>query len=179
MGFSDKAGGDKKGGAFDQGNNDLRQFPVGTRKFSGVPFKILDPADNEGKSIIVLRGEARNYFPDSVKGIKVDAKAKCLYFLHTAAWSGGHFAYVVNYEDGSSVEVPIRHGKDIADWHRPGNLENAKIAWKGSNPKASGIAVYCYRWENPMPEKIINTIDVVTFEGQSIVPSILAITGEK
>ena len=66
MGFKDDVAGDQKGGWTDQGNNDMRYFPVGTQVFNGVRFQVIDPARNNGKSCLVLKGKESPYFPGRV-----------------------------------------------------------------------------------------------------------------
>jgi len=53
-GFRDEVAGDGVGGWTDQGGNDFRHMPVGDQMLCGVPFRILDPAKNGGKSCLVL-----------------------------------------------------------------------------------------------------------------------------
>jgi len=181
MGFKDDVSGDKKGGAFDQGaENDLHEFPVGRHIFSNVPFSIIDPEQNRGKSMIVLRGRARDYFPLEVSGIQINKKIKHLYFLHTIAWEGGKFAYTVNYGDGDREEILIKGGEEVGGWWGPSEdkAPKAKIAWEGKNSSCARIGAYCYRWRNPKEDLVIKTMDIKSYN-LSMVPAILAITGEK
>ncbi len=181
MGFKDEIAEDRKGGWFDQGKNDLREFPAGEHIFSGVPFLIVNPEENSGTSCIVLKGKVRDYFPEKVEGIKVNKKeVKYLYFLHAAGWCKGQekiFSYLVHYKDGSTIEIPIHKGKEINNWWFPSEIPDAKIAWKGRNLVRSPIAVYCYRWENSYPGKEIVSIDIIS-ANTNAVPGIIAITGE-
>jgi glycosyl hydrolase family 42 (putative beta-galactosidase) len=179
MAFKDEVAGDKKGGAFDQGYNDLREFPVGDVVLSNVPFKVIDPAENNGFSMIVLRGRKRAFLPKKAADILVNKKVKYLYFLHTIAWDSGKFAYIVNYHDGSKQEIFIHAGKEIGGWWKPAENKavNAKIAWHGRNTLCPDIGAYCYRWKNPFPEKELKSIDIKSFN-EDMVPGIIAITGE-
>ena len=64
MAFRDDISDDKKGGWTDQGpGNDMRMLKTGRRRFSGIPFEIIDPAKNNGKSCIVLAGPGSGIFP--------------------------------------------------------------------------------------------------------------------
>lgn len=130
-GFEDQIPGDKLGGWTDQGDNDFRYMPLGNQVFCGVPFEIIDPATNNEKSCLVLRGEHRHYFPESVEGIQVNKKYKRLFFLHTAAWvfePDKIGEYVVDYEDGTREIVDIYAKRNIDDWWAPGDLEDAEIS---------------------------------------------------
>ena len=55
-GFRDETAGDGRGGWFDhQGPaNDMSGFKSGVRNFSGVPFRIIDPAVNGGRSCVAV-----------------------------------------------------------------------------------------------------------------------------
>lgn len=178
MGFVDDGHG--KRCVFDHGEkNDLREFPTGDVTLSNVPFRIVDPAKNNGASMIVLRGHRQDYFPLEVNGIPVGRNAKYLYFLHTIAYEGGKFSYIVNYEDGTVREVEIKGGESVGGWWNPSEFKapKAKVAWEGGNSKCEHIGVYCYRWENPELRKKIQTL-AIRSQNLYIIPGILAITGE-
>ena len=117
MGFKDETDGDGKGGWTDQGANDMRGFAVkGEIEFLKIPFNIIDPAKNNGKSSIVLRGQNYKSFPTRVE-IPVGQKAKGIYFLHSAAWSAGLVGtYTIVYADGSKRAIELRDGHEIFNW---------------------------------------------------------------
>ena len=52
MDWRDEVWGDGKGGWSDQGDNDLRRVSVGRRVLLGMPFELIDPADNDGKAVL-------------------------------------------------------------------------------------------------------------------------------
>lgn len=182
MAFKDEIGGDKKGGWFDQGGNDLRFMPTGKQILANVPFDIIDPAKNNGKSAIIMYGLARDYFPVEVRDIPVNSKAKNIYFLHTAGWGIKEgevsHAYYVNYMDGSKLEIPVRYGKSIGGWWSPQALPEAKIAFETSNLMTGHVGLFCFKWKNPYPEKEIKSIDIEASK-KNVVPAIVAITIEK
>jgi beta-galactosidase len=187
MGFRDETTGDRQGGWTDQGTNDLRNFPVGTQYFDGIPFKILNPADNKGKSCLVLRGKKRPYFPPEIIGIPINASPRWIYFLHALAWdapAGTEVAkYRVNYVDGTTREIPVRMGVEAGSWwglpSKP--LKNATLAWHGPNAKYPTVTnvVYLMKWKNPVGLiPAIRSIDVISLE-TAVVPIVLGITIEK
>ena len=56
MGFADDVAGDGKGGWTDQGaENDLSMLPVGRHRLGGIDFEIIDPAKNNGRSVLTMR----------------------------------------------------------------------------------------------------------------------------
>ena len=195
-GFRDQVPGDHTGWT-DQGDNDLRHIPQGRMDeekrlweivynetmrdkqiFRGVPFDVIDQKSNDGKSCIVLRGELRRNYPESVEGIKVGRKALRLYFLHTAVF--GHAPkvaeYRLHYEDGSIETIELRGKQEIANWWGPLHLGNALMAWSGRHPVTrQTVGVYAFEYKNPHPEKVIDSIDFVS--ENRVVPILLAITG--
>jgi Beta-galactosidase trimerisation domain/Beta-galactosidase len=181
MGFRDEQAGDKTGGWTDQGAMDFREFPSGKFTYAGVPFTILDPAKNGGKSCIVLGGCDIKFLPRESAGIPVGRKAKTLYFLHTGAWAAGtgpFFDYEITYSDGSSATFTVHGREECADWVNCKPISNGTLAWENVI-KSNGIAIgaYATRWVNPEPGKTIHSLKVVNSRGK-MVPIVLAITGE-
>lgn len=181
MHFRDEIAGDKKGGWFDQGGNDFARMPLGRRTFAGVPFTIIDPAENNGKSVIILYGKERDYFPKAVSGIPVGRKAARIYMLHTMGW-GAHnekaLTYRIRYTDGSSLDIPVIGERDISGWWGAKAVPNAKIGVESSNSEKDQISMQCFRWVNPHPGKTIRSIDILSAQ-ESAVPAIAAITVEE
>ncbi|MCX8083196.1 MAG: hypothetical protein N3D17_07415 [bacterium] len=182
MGFADDSAGDGKGGWTDEGpNNDLRTMPVGKQKFYGVPFEIVDPMKNNGKAIIVLKSKNSPLLPDAVRNIPVNSKARAVYFLHSSAWTRNEpFAkYVVKYEDGTYIEIPIIGGKNIADWWTaPLKEEESKPVPIRVEPvlvKNPWRYIRVFEWLNPYQEKVIKSIDFVSEEKLTI-PILIGIT---
>ncbi len=176
MDFKDKIEGDKKGGWTDQGANDLRKFPVGKQTFYGIPFNIMDPSENSGKSCIVLFGGERPYFPMDAKFL-IEQKAKSIYFLHTVAWSASPpvFSYEIVYEDGESFEKMIYIGKETSTFWDPKDTPASKVAWSGDNPVHSPVGVSIYGLANPHPDKVIKGIKIHS-QGTAAVPVVIAVT---
>jgi hypothetical protein len=148
---------------------------VSHRILDGVPFRIQglvlvgpgETSTGQGTAIPI---------PPQVEGITIDQKAKRLHFLHGTHWRASDGteigAYVVHYEDGSRLEIPIRYGEDVRDWwvtaDRRSEVTRGRVVWNGSNEASrgmrSGIRLYMRSWENPYPEKVIRSIDMVTGE---------------
>ncbi len=182
MGFADEVAGDKKGGWSDQGINDYALMPTGKQTLANVPFKIIVPAENQGRSAIVLAGKPRPYFPKEVSGIAVDTQARYIYFLHTACWGVDPgqpaFNYKINYADGTSKAVAPVMDQDVAAWGNPEVIPNAKIAHESHNGFCERIGIYCWRWSNPSPEKLVKSIDISSLNND-LVPIIVGITVER
>ncbi|MGI5924151.1 MAG: beta-galactosidase [Lentisphaeria bacterium] len=181
MHFRDEQGDDRKGGWFDQGSNDFSAMPLGDVTLAGVPFHIIDPESNAGRGAVILYGTWRDYFPRQVTDVEVGQKARYLYFLHAYGWdpkAGTHvLSYVLHYEDGSQTEIICRAGEEIGSWWSNRAPKQGKIALEASNPVRKPIALNCYRWTNPTPEKTIVRLDMRSALS-SAVPAVVAITVE-
>jgi hypothetical protein len=184
MGFRDDKPGDGKGGWGDQGpQNDLRMFPLDKKTFLDVPFTIVDPKTNNGKSVVVLGSEKLPQLPRKVTNIDFGhRKASRIYFLHSMSWgkkSGLMGKYVIRYGKALQMTetIPLQSGVNIADWFRPDDQEQARVAWGGSNPMAT-VGVYLYVWENPHPDTVIDEIDIIGVDPNAIL-QVIAITGQE
>ena len=191
--FTDEADGDRLGGWTDQGTNDMRMMPLGRVAGPGeLFFDVIDPAENGGKSCIVLAGTERRYFPRAAEKIAVNRKFSRLFFLHTAAWGGQPEAgwYRIRYVDGKTVDIPLVGGKNIGDWWNPGRLPMAQVGVSCKNPAGYNVGAYIMEWENPRPETEIASFDFLSplfREGTEInwrpdttaVPILIAVTGER
>lgn len=186
MGFKDEKAGDRKGGWLDFGSGaDLEELPCGQQRWRGVFFDIISPEDNGGKSMIALAGKPRkdidrSYFPKEMKGIKVGAKLKQLFFLHSSMWVRKQSAnkeimrYVIHYRSGKKAIFPVIDGIDIADWHHPQDKKNALV---GYIAKDHDDGLYVAKWKNLHPEDPIESIDIISAGGA--IPGVVAITGER
>lgn len=179
--FRDETAGDGKGGWTDQGDNDFRALPTGSREAAGIPFKIIDPEQNNGTSCIVLRSRYSPSCPASVKGIPVHANLTTLYFLHTAGYGGndGEYGiYRIHYEDGTHADYPLVGNQNIANWWNPLQLPDAIPAFVRKNETGSPIGLFVCRWSNPHPEKKIASLELFTDGRQGPMPILVAVTGE-
>ncbi|MCX7599194.1 MAG: hypothetical protein N2512_10055, partial [Armatimonadetes bacterium] len=171
--------GDPDGGWMGHGPDALAGFPTGRQMLGGAVFEI----PSSEKAVIALRGKERPNYPERVTGITIGAKARALHFLHTCAWGyggGEAAAYIIHYEDGTSVRVPLHVGVELADWYvEPKPLPGARVAWRGYIADKPGpIGVHVMRWVNPYPEKLITAMDFVS-ACKDPVPVLMAVTIEK
>jgi beta-galactosidase len=176
--FDDDVGGDGKGGWADFGGGGFKEIPAGqSRLQGGVPFSIIDPATNDNRSCIVLKGQMRPNFPESVTGIPVKAKVNAFYFLQTAMYAkaGTSVTYVFHYENGQTRSFKASNERDLPDWWLPaagGNRPNAIVVFAKDNR-----ALFLCEVLNPLPTETVTSLDIVS-AGQSI-PIIVAITARK
>ena len=204
MGFYDEVAGDGKGGWTDQGENDMRFFLINhtgkaggaaagmevmesafptSMTFAGRPFRLIDPKQNGGRSVITLRSQGHDpTMPAQVMGIPFGHRAEKLWFLHTACWAVSNAQhqevgrYVIHYGDGTQSVFPLRYGLELSDWWDPKPLSNAKVAWSGKNGMHSPVGIYVSEWSNPQPTKVIQSIDLVGDKSEAQIV-LLGITG--
>lgn len=159
-GFSDEKGDDRQGGWTDQGaENDLRMIlreedPC----FGDVPFTLVRPGQNDGKSCIVLRGSFRDYFSQSAEAVLPEpVEGKVLYLLHTTAWPTSEEIgdVMLEYTDGTVSAIPVTGQKDVGNWWQPRSCPNGVIAWSGENKIA---LVGLYRSAFPVDNKPVRKI---------------------
>jgi len=195
-GYFDAKGGDGQGGWFDEGEaQDLRLFPVGMQTFEGVPFKIIDPKTNGGKSCIVLNTTGNKRYPKGDRPeqviIPVGAKLKRMIFLVDGAWiddrtKGKTIAeIVIKFAGGECLyeteTIPIKPGLNIHDWfiRAGGVLPAGKLAWSVQDPRIPvKIGVWMFEWQNRQPQAEIQSITFKTGHLLAI-PAMIAATGEK
>jgi outer membrane protein assembly factor BamB len=179
---------DGKGGWTDQGPEaDLRSLATGRQLYQGVPFAILE----EPNSVVALRSVHLPQSPDLPERVTlaVGRRADAVYFLHDVSWAKEGvelFRYVIRYDDGPAVELPIVGGLHIWDWTQ-GLEARFPRAFKGLRPSVATtlrgerfphLNVYLLEWVNPHPDKSIATIDFVA-AGRGV-PVLMGITtGQK
>jgi len=91
-------------------NNDLRRMPRGDMQFEEVPFRVIEPASNGGKSIIVVKArmkEERLRLPQASPEIPIGRTAASLIFLRTNVHRGHAPGYRITYEGGNYLTVPL------------------------------------------------------------------------
>ena len=146
MGFRDDVDGDGKGGWTDQGDNDIRMLKTGRRPFASIPFDVIDPKDNAGKSCLVFAGPGRPYFLTHAELPVGSGPHECLYLLHATAWTPKEVGTPVGtvrvaYADGSETQYQIQVGRDVGNWFRATDLDNGVVGWTGVNPR-SNLGLY-------------------------------------
>ncbi len=186
MAFKDEEEGDRKGGWTDQGSNDLRHLQPGLRIVRGIPFDIVDPEANGGRSCAMLYSVKKDFLPKTAGPVKLGGKADSLIFLHSAAWAGkeGSLAaiYRAEYEDGSFAEIPIAVGRQLDEWwslREPKDPAAALAIKARSDNSGQGlVGIYSYRWANPSPEKPIRSVSFASAGGLPVV-GVIAVTALK
>jgi hypothetical protein len=166
-----------------QGENDMRNLPTGSRRFADIPFQLAAP---KGAITLHSRNASNTDCPKKVAGIKIGRKADVLFFLHAVAWSAPvPFQYRIHYADGTETLFEVKTGQQVIDWWaEPTRYAEAMerhglfVAWQGDNPMHKGVILPGCEWTNPHPGKKITTLDFETPEDSrySAVPVLAAIT---
>ncbi len=182
-----------KGGWTDEGINDMIIYPqisFGEVIRNGYKFKIINPAENKGNSVIMLKGADRCKENPQEVSVKVPSiKSKYIYILQNSA---GQIkgepknylvaVYTVKYDDGTSAEMKIQDGIEIHQWWTQSWWDNSDSkSWPmfmGHNfyslKWSQHIGLWAMQWENPNPGKAITEIKFKS-EGKSV-PVIWAVT---
>ena len=181
MGFDDPVAGDGSGGWADFGPVAcLKRIPYGVQVFEDgvVPFHIIDPGSNQGKSVVVLSGPGREaVFPARSPEIRVGRKLNELFFLHTCMYAADTrepvplIRYRIHYADGTEHLFNCFRGQEVDDWWDPSDemprairTYREQMTWLINTP-----------WMNPLPQQ---TIEWVRMESMgNAIPILVALTG--
>lgn len=168
MDWKDDVAGDGKGGWTDQGINDMRGVETGTRTLIGIPFEIIDARANDGKAVLSLQSQ---HLPSGAKQTSIAVSTKCasIYFLHAAAWSTGQMAtYEVMYGDGMTEAIPVRDQQEVGNWWGPKHGDAYRVALLQQNLQNVQVGMLCYGWDNPHPDKLIRSLEIVSENGPGL-----------
>lgn len=189
---------DEDSGRGIEGNN-LGSVPQGEQPLGGVQFHV-------GKAMLQLGSPLlKNPRPDKVEGIKVGKPFAKLHILQATYFGNGGVIgqpgqpgdplfiaddtriaeYKLHFDDRSTETVPVVYGQDVRDfWYTDNSkgVTRGKVAWTGENKASqqfgSRIRVYATTWDNPKPDKKVETIDFIRAPGTPAAPFCLAITIE-
>lgn len=160
MGFEDEVAEDGMGGWNDHGENNARNFPLFQEVFAGVPFKIINPAENAKTSIVVFKNVRK---PDGLEKIEMTVQpataAKALNILHCTAWgdaskqAGKPIGFLeVTDEAGKTVKFDVLHVNEAAEWWSWGEPTNCINRVKGCQIPAVMGNGYAFVSQYKLPE---------------------------
>ena len=153
-------------------------MPTGRQTFAGVTYLVADFATSPVPTVVMLGGPGvPNNLRNEVRDIPVDRKADALFFLQAARIDQRRnrdeirdkkafeiARYVVHYADGKTETVPILSEIDVDDYRQasPTPLPGAQVAWTRPYEGTDQSAVaYAKQWDNPRPDAVIRSIDVL------------------
>lgn len=192
MGFRDDTAHDRKGGWSDHGpDHDARMFPVGKRTFAGILFDVIDPAQNNGKSCLVLRGgkiTGTGFLPDRITGIKIGRQVEKLYFLMTSKYTPkAEFAALkikMNIGRGggggtiAEHTIPLTGFRNLGDWWNVKEVPEALIGWRTAPEGAPvEVGVYVLEWTNPERNVEVESIDFIS--NSTGIPILIGISAQQ
>jgi len=169
-------------------DDDFAMLPRGLNWWAGVPYQVLDGGDEA--ILLAAEGDPPRSWPTAVKGIPIGVKAKALHFLHTTSAPDRRYGniydrgknypsevgrYVVHYADGTTAEAPLLYRRTITDWNAALPPGRAELAWEGTTASGARAVLASWRWDNPEPDKVIESIDLRSAE-TVLRPVVLAIT---
>ncbi len=158
---------------YKKGNEDKRSE---VKDFHGL--KIIDGLEFNIGCRVPLYGQsaaARGKLAlEAAKGILVGRRFDELHLIHHTYWPDVENEIVasifLNYTDGSAYSFPLRYGVHIRDWDNLPSYEkesvtdpDTKICWRHApyHYKAP-VRLFKTKIMNPLPEKIVQSIDVVS-----------------
>jgi len=156
----------------DDAVNEHFQTLAGRQIIDGVPFEIT------GRALLFGKKESKwmhqTNYPDLV-GIPVQRKFDELHLVHNARWAeaeGQIIAYIrLNYANRKGAILPIAYGRHVRDWSRLASEERetlsddrSKIIWRGTGLPSfkSTTRVFKSTLDNPNPDLVVSTIDILT-----------------
>jgi len=117
---------------------------TGEQTVAGVPFRVLDPAANAGRALVVLhspRAPQDRAWPKDVE-VPVKQSGKRLFFLgNVHGWAandsgtgdwGAVAEYAISYTDGEIQTVPLITGRTCDDWAGPPSADEAFVGLRGT-----------------------------------------------
>jgi hypothetical protein len=182
MGPSESFDGDTSGVPDADKKDGFSVFPTGSKTLRGVPFQLLDPSRNQGRSFVVLKGSRKPDFPEAVSIPAGYTKASHLYFLHTCRWGGTGrdvtvAEYNVIYGDGKVEVIPLRVGVELANFFGADDTSASFLAWWHRYKKIE-MGVSLFPWKNPRPDEPIQSI-LFKSRSKMPVPILFAVTASE
>ena len=168
-GYKDEKADDNLGGWTDQGDNDVRNLKPGTLTHSSIPFTLLDPAKNNGKSVIALSHQGKFFVKQA--DISLAARFDWLYLLSTGAWASDKKpagTLTFNYQDGTSDKTAVTCGSQVGDWWN-GNADDAfALPMRDVCPMKNPVYFFIAPIRNPQPLKETKSIALEAEQGNVI-----------
>lgn len=174
--IKDEVAGDGTGGWSDQGDNDLRMFDkFGAQEMLGVPFDFIDPAKNNNKAVLALRGQNDTELPTSVE-IPIESTTAGAYFVQASPWCSGICGtYTWIYADGQEAYVDIEQNIYICDFWGYSSYDYCRPCWTATKSDGSKRTLYLFAMNNPYPDKEVRALRLST-TGSGAYIMIMAIT---
>ncbi|MCK6490298.1 MAG: hypothetical protein L6R48_18640, partial [Planctomycetes bacterium] len=161
-GFADDTADDGTGGWTDQGDNDLRGMPSGLVEVGGVPFAVVNPAANQGRSALILRPGAAPAFAAQAS-LAAGRRADWISLLHASAWTGRDAVVgriELRYADGGHASLPVVVGEQVADWWGGESRRSHARPLSGVNPRRDPVYLHAASFANPRPGVALEAVEL-------------------
>ena len=173
--YADDVAGDGRGWVDLGGEHDLSALVSGPQRMGRYVFDIA--AAGERRGCVLVRGP-KNALPGVPTKTTVSVGRRCdsLVFLHTAHsldYGPRRLGqYVIVYEDGQRVSVPLLNTIDIGPWQRTrysrhfgaarvsGYYLYTERAWVGYTRAGEEVDLVAYEWVNPRPSAKVSSVTV-------------------
>jgi len=139
-------------------SNDMSELKGGLHSFGDIPFTIIEENDH-GSVVMLSSHENLTYLPEETKEIKINSKARFIFFLQTSAFDKSElneklWYYKIRYADSSCIHVPVHNKTDVGDWKLW-----SMAGWQYS---IGGARIYVMPWKNPKPDRFIASVKMVS-----------------
>ena len=159
---------------------------LGRREFYGVPLDIITPAENDNKTALAL--PSRRYLADKLPEeveIPIGREAKVLYFLYATYYTlpKGEQCFRINYALGDAHVIPFVGTKQSGDWYHvhkrvySDNVRHVLIPQRGPWHNRSFYCMHLMQWENPEPDREIESVTLKSDRKAEMAIFVAAITG--
>lgn len=161
---------------------------LGRQEVDGLPFAVEGQARLWGEEI--ADRNPKSNLSETWSGIAVGRPFEELHLIHYAMWpdvEGQTIAYhLLNYADGTKAILPVRYGDHVLDWfYLPAYDQDAptdadtKICWRGPPMSYEApVRLFKTKLTNPSPDKVVETIDVVSARSLSTYVLVAATTAD-
>jgi beta-galactosidase len=156
----------------------FKELTPGISKLSGgVPFQVIDPAQNHGRGCLVLKGKRFPGFPVTTEPVTVGRKLTRLFFLHTLQYASHSesgapvYTATIKFGDGGKQEVKFLNGDNLGDWWKAKDLANARVVFTAGQKNLYLTEVLL--GDDP---KEVSSLEFSSTGGAT--PIIFAVTGE-
>ncbi|MBI5725688.1 MAG: family 20 glycosylhydrolase [Planctomycetes bacterium] len=157
---------------------EMAALPWGLNVLDNIPWLVADPGKNGGKSVVMMRSARLRKLPIKAV-IHVGRRARVVHFLHSLHGNDlkNPGRYRLIFADGSRQDIPLRPGKDVADWWMPfGHLfggggamridtRTTRLAFLTGSEYLQGHCLYHFRRKVSNPAAAIQRIEVHAGDG--------------
>ena len=143
----------------------LEPFPEEDIVLGAIPFKIIDPERNRGRSCLILGGRNDDGLIRAAV-VSVNKKADRLWMLGAISGMGGTRPVVrvdFRYADGATDSADIVAGVHVNGFqYHDERLRQGVVGWSGYSGARPDAVLYVWDVENPQPENHVSDMQFQT-----------------